>query len=132
MQKSSSFISWCQMSQFWFPGKYLLIFWVFFRSQVHEILHCFSLLRLIEVLIHIGLGSCWFIVPTCSSFVFCGDTFFNKYIHGFFYFAVPVVLFFMLCIFIVLMNGWYILSVFFPAFVELSYGFYPLLCLYCL
>ena len=79
-----SFTSWCQMNQFWFPGKYLLIFWGFFWSQVHEILQCFALPHLIEMLIHIHLGSCWFIVPTCSSFGFCGDTFFYKYVLGFF------------------------------------------------
>ena len=71
-----SFTSWCEMNQFWFPGKYLLIFWGFFWSQAHEILHCFALPRVIEMLIHIRLGGCWFIVPTCSSFGFCGDTFF--------------------------------------------------------
>lgn len=112
MQKSSSFTSWCQMSQFWFPGKYLLIFWGFFRSQVHEILHCFSLPRLIEMLIHIGLDSCWFIVPTCSSFGFCGGTFFSKYIHGFFILLSQ--LFFFYVMYFYSINKWlvYFVSVF--------------------
>lgn len=83
MQKFFQFFtSWCQMNQFWFPGKYLLIFWGFFWSQVHETSPVFRSassdrnadthpLCVVGSLFHPHLLALWGYI-------------FNKYIHGFF------------------------------------------------